>query len=133
MTSTNIHVGLEGAKNSSRVLRAPGGGHTDIFGVKGNINEIETPSKRRNHPPSTITTCFMHEDGEPNKTKTESKDEPKDEIKEVENNEDSKINVDENTEPKKDEENVEVDNGSKPQSLNTRVRVPPGGFSSRLW
>lgn len=33
MTSTNIFTGMAGEKNSSRVLRPPGGGHTDIFGA----------------------------------------------------------------------------------------------------
>lgn len=33
MTSTNIFTGMTGEKNSSRVLRPPGGGHTDIFGA----------------------------------------------------------------------------------------------------
>lgn len=33
MTSTSFNVGLnENSRNSSRVLRPPGGGHTDIFG-----------------------------------------------------------------------------------------------------
>ncbi|XP_066154734.1 uncharacterized protein [Euwallacea fornicatus] len=33
MTSTNIFSGFSGDKNSSKVLRPPGGGHTDIFGA----------------------------------------------------------------------------------------------------
>ncbi|KAJ8916331.1 hypothetical protein NQ315_005026 [Exocentrus adspersus] len=34
MTSTRFNVGLnDTTRNSSRVLRPPGGGHTDIFGV----------------------------------------------------------------------------------------------------
>ncbi|KAG5872564.1 hypothetical protein JTB14_033981 [Gonioctena quinquepunctata] len=34
MTSTNFNIGLgESTRNSSRVLRPPGGGHTDIFGA----------------------------------------------------------------------------------------------------
>ncbi|XP_030762576.1 uncharacterized protein LOC115887314 [Sitophilus oryzae] len=33
MTSTGVNVGFSADKNSSRVLRPPGGGHTDIFGA----------------------------------------------------------------------------------------------------
>lgn len=34
MTSTSFNVGLtDGTRSSSRVLRPPGGGHTDIFGA----------------------------------------------------------------------------------------------------
>lgn len=33
MTSTNFNIGLTSDRNSSRVLRPPGGGHTDIFGA----------------------------------------------------------------------------------------------------
>lgn len=32
MTSTEFNIGLTGAKSSSRVLKPPGGGHTNIFG-----------------------------------------------------------------------------------------------------
>lgn len=34
MTSTGFNVGLRDDRNSSRVLRPPGGGHTDIFGAE---------------------------------------------------------------------------------------------------
>lgn len=32
MTSTSFNVGMSSSKNSSRVLKPPGGGHTNIFG-----------------------------------------------------------------------------------------------------
>lgn len=32
MTSTGFNIGLTGDKNSSRVLKPPGGGHSNIFG-----------------------------------------------------------------------------------------------------
>lgn len=33
MTSTSFNIGIGEGRNSSRVLKPPGGGHTDIFGV----------------------------------------------------------------------------------------------------
>lgn len=33
MSSTEFNIGLSGTKNSSRVLKPPGGGHSDIFGA----------------------------------------------------------------------------------------------------
>lgn len=34
MSSVNFNVGLSNERSSSRVLKPPGGGHTDIFNVK---------------------------------------------------------------------------------------------------
>lgn len=34
MSSVNYNIGFSNQRNSSRVLKPPGGGHTDIFGVK---------------------------------------------------------------------------------------------------
>ena len=46
MTSTSFNVGIgDGSRLSSRVLRPPGGGHTDIFG-----GEPEPPRGRRQAP-----------------------------------------------------------------------------------
>jgi len=51
MTSTNIHVGLdEGNRNSSKVLKPPGGGSSDIFGSA----VPNTPRSVKNHMASTI-------------------------------------------------------------------------------
>lgn len=33
MSSVNVNVGFSNERNSSRVLKPPGGGHTDIFNV----------------------------------------------------------------------------------------------------
>ncbi|ENN75607.1 hypothetical protein YQE_07841, partial [Dendroctonus ponderosae] len=33
MTSTNIYQGMHDTKNSSKVMKPPGGAHTDIFGA----------------------------------------------------------------------------------------------------
>ncbi|PRD23965.1 UNVERIFIED_CONTAM: hypothetical protein NCL1_44998 [Trichonephila clavipes] len=36
MTSTGFTVGLDGSRNSSKVLKPPGGGSSDIFGISQN-------------------------------------------------------------------------------------------------
>lgn len=42
MTSTEFSIGMSGERNSSRVLKPPGGGHTNIFGE----SEAAVPSPR---------------------------------------------------------------------------------------
>lgn len=55
MTSTSFNVGLtDSSRLSSRVLRPPGGGHTDIFG-----GEPEPPRGRRQFPAANAGACFI--------------------------------------------------------------------------
>lgn len=42
MTSTEFSIGMSAERNSSRVLKPPGGGHTNIFGA----SEAHVPSPR---------------------------------------------------------------------------------------
>jgi len=54
MTSTNIHIGLsENSRSSSKVLKPPGGGSSDIFG-NGSGNIAATPRSNRGHQTSNI-------------------------------------------------------------------------------
>lgn len=54
MTSTNIHIGLsENSRSSSKVLKPPGGGSSDIFG-HGNGNTAATPRSNKGHMASNI-------------------------------------------------------------------------------
>ncbi|XP_072402093.1 uncharacterized protein [Diabrotica undecimpunctata] len=126
MTSTSFNIGLTEAKNSSRVLKPPGGGHTDIFGINGGT-EITTPSKKKNVPPTTISSCFFQEDEKPRT------------IDQLDNNLGKESNgqtngngniIDENTAPTEEIKEDEKKNEAEPAR---RVRVPPGGFSSGLW
>lgn len=125
MTSTSFNVGLLDKKSSSRVLKPPGGGHTDIFGINSDT-EIVTPSKKRNIPPTTITSCFTEE------VDYKEKCQPNNNLEKEENCEQNGNGniVDENTEPshenKEDEKKIE-------QEAPKKTRVPPGGFSSILW
>lgn len=108
MSSTNINVGMMDSRNSSRVLKPPGGGHSDIFGIYDQQNP-QTPKVKYNQPRSTINEVFggTEPDNTTNKQKTE--EEQKEE------------NANENEAP------------PKPIPTPQRTRVPPGGFSSGLW
>ncbi|XP_028134497.1 uncharacterized protein LOC114329550 [Diabrotica virgifera virgifera] len=125
MTSTSFNIGLAEAKNSSRVLKPPGGGHTDIFGITGG-SEITTPSKKKNVPPTTISSCFFQEDEKPRAI---------DQLDNLDNESNGQTNgngniIDENTAPAQEIKEDEKKNEAEPPR---RVRVPPGGFSSGLW
>ncbi|XP_050354897.1 nascent polypeptide-associated complex subunit alpha, muscle-specific form [Nymphalis io] len=62
MTSTSFNVGLgDGSRSSSRVLRPPGGGHTDIFG-----GEPE-PTRGRRPAPSAAASLIQGQGDEPAK------------------------------------------------------------------
>lgn len=126
MTSTSINIGLN-EKNSSRVLRPPGGGHTDIFGIRDAGNSVITPSKKRNQPQSSIGSCFNMVEEDKSKV-VECK-----ETEEQNGNSDLVKETDENQAPTEEEKGQEK---KEPQLLTPagkRVRVPPGGFSSSLW
>ncbi|XP_030746335.1 uncharacterized protein LOC115875096 [Sitophilus oryzae] len=137
MTSTNIHIGINERK-SSRVLRAPGGGHTDIFGTRDNGNEILTPNKRKNHPSSSIGSCFnMSEETKGTKTEQVTNGETDNPTESNQQPENQQLKVDETDENKapietkeKEQEQKEIEKAI-PQTK--RVRVPPGGFSSGFW
>lgn len=134
MSSTKFTVGLPEQRNSSRVLKPPGGGHTDIFGVREG-NETHTPNKKRAQPPSTINSCFMHEDfPKPSDTKNDIKE--KEDITNGNQNGSKTDFTNENLEPK--EINKNKDENEKTEQKETAVtprwtRVPPGGFSSGFW
>ena len=120
MTSTPFNVGLnETARVSSRVLRPPGGGHTDIFG-----SEPE--------PPQRTGRRIVPNAGQGDMPKpTNGTDAP------TANGQSTPAEAPQVAE-------VKQDNSSKPSSAKVeqepakmeapkRVRVPPGGFSSGLW
>ncbi|XP_072389626.1 uncharacterized protein [Diabrotica undecimpunctata] len=123
MTSTSFNIGLTGTKNSSRVLKPPGGGHTDIFGVNGD-SENTKPSKKQIISPTSITSCLCHEKEEKPKENDQLES-----ILDKELNFEKKCN-DNSFDDVKEAKNDEKKNIPEPPR---RIRVPPGGFSSGLW
>ncbi|CAH1163850.1 unnamed protein product [Phaedon cochleariae] len=106
MTSTNFNIGLgESTRNSSRVLRPPGGGHTDIFGGPDPNQGIKRDSGRN---ASSIL--------EGTNSRVEPK--PSSPVKAA-----MKIPT---TTPQMSSE-------PEASQQSRGSRVPPGGFSSGLW
>ncbi|KAK9877426.1 hypothetical protein WA026_018539 [Henosepilachna vigintioctopunctata] len=112
MTSTSFNVGVDiEAKNSSRVLRPPGGGHTDIFGTKEPTVPMARKDDRRNV--SSILEGTNQE-------------KPSDVLN---GNNVTHTKHEEQKESPKEQTTVPVGQDAAPK----RGRVPPGGFSSGLW
>ncbi|KAM3955341.1 LOW QUALITY PROTEIN: uncharacterized protein ACR2FA_010766 [Aphomia sociella] len=136
MTSTPFNVGLtEGTRASSRVLRPPGGGHTDIWGdpepprgrrlasaiALANAGQINEPAK-----PTNGTDSTPHN----GQTTPESPQEPRIEpIPEAKPQTPPKVESPTKAESKPEPAIIEPAKVEAPK----RVRVPPGGFSSGLW
>lgn len=118
MSSTEFNIGITDAKTSSRVLKPPGGGHSDIFGtpeVKAN-----PPRPKYNQQNSSNMNCVMGTT-DPN-VKVEQ------------------LHYDHGAmeaEVAKAASQVKACQPSIQQSQSDsaggRSRVPPGGFSSGLW
>ncbi|XP_045504171.1 skin secretory protein xP2-like isoform X2 [Colias croceus] len=153
MTSTSFNVGLgDGSRLSSRVLRPPGGGHTDIFG-----GEPEPPRGRR-QVPAASGAMFGHGD-EPVKTPTAAETptqngsngapEPAPQPEpaqaapaqvapaQVEPAQVAPAQVEPEQAKPAPVQAAPKESPKTPEQPKTeapkRVRVPPGGFSSGLW
>ncbi|KAG5873177.1 hypothetical protein JTB14_035231 [Gonioctena quinquepunctata] len=81
MTSTSFNIGMADSRNSSRVLKPPGGGHSDIFGIHDN-HELSTPNKRKNQPQTSLNGCFAEEAVKPQNIVTEQTNDGEKEKKE---------------------------------------------------
>jgi hypothetical protein len=120
MGSTEVNIGLHG-KSSSRVLKPPGGGHSDIFGEP----DVKAPAPRPeyNQQNSSNLNCVMNTTDANLMVKDLSKSCPKTE--EVTKQQ-----------PAKSQHTSNLDNdgsNASNQDANRANRVPPGGFSSGLW
>ncbi|CAK1593639.1 unnamed protein product [Parnassius mnemosyne] len=139
MTSTPFSVGLsDEPRLSSRVLRPPGGGHTDIFGAEPEPQRFG----RRPGPNATV----------PAQPKPEEPAKPTNGATEPSQNGNCQESPKEAPQPETVSPAVTPDEPMKNESPKTeapksqpaneqppktdppkRVRVPPGGFSSGLW
>ncbi|CAB3246768.1 unnamed protein product [Arctia plantaginis] len=127
MTSTSINVGLnDNTRASSRVLRPPGGGHTDIFGGEP---EPQPPTPRRGGPPpSGIGAVVAQEETKP--TNGQATETPS------QNGQNGQSTPPEPAPEPKQNSPVKPEPAAQPPpkvEAPKRVRVPPGGFSSGLW
>lgn len=118
MSSTNFNIGLsEATKSSSRVLKPPGGGHSDIFGQSETRANPPRPkydqqnSSNLNGVMGTVDPNIVHQE---QKREAAAKAAGEEAIRRNDiGNQDSSSNG----------------NGN----AGGRVRVPPGGFSQGLW
>lgn len=115
MTSTSFNIGMSSDRSSSRVLKPPGGGHTNIFGE----GEVKMPSPRPKYDQQNSTNLnFCMNTTDPNILVEQTKPEVV------------------TTKPKDFEakSNASNDNGFANGNDNSGQakggRVPPGGFSS---
>ncbi|XP_019870910.1 jupiter microtubule associated homolog 1 [Aethina tumida] len=109
MTSTSFNIGLADGRNSSRVLRPPGGGHTPLFGPA----DPEPPKKDHGRNASSIT---------------EGRSEPKVPTPTAEQPPQQKTPTAEPSAAPAAPQAAAAD-----PAPAQRSRVPPGGFSSGLW
>lgn len=128
MTSTSFNVGLnDNTRLSSRVLRPPGGGHTDIFGGEPEP-PVQTP--RRGPPPSSIGLVVGQEEPPKPTNGQQAVEQPS------QNGASSPKEQPTTPEIKQDSpKEVKPEPANQPAKVDApkRVRVPPGGFSSGLW
>lgn len=118
MGSTEYSIGLTDEKSSSRVLKPPGGGHSDIFGspeVKAN-----PPRPKYNQQNSSNMNCVMGTT-DPNLKANQAQPEPVQAAPDA---------------PKaagQPSSAASAPANQSEQQPSGRARVPPGGFSSGLW
>ncbi|KAL3289117.1 hypothetical protein HHI36_003557 [Cryptolaemus montrouzieri] len=123
MTSTSFNVGVDvESKSSSRVLRPPGGGHTDIFG----LNEpVAAPVRRDDNRRNASSILEGTNQEKPSDVLQNARD--------VQNGNlvnDTIVESTKDTSPKEPPRQAPV---IQTQEAPKRGRVPPGGFSSGLW
>lgn len=120
MSSTSINIGISSdSKISSRVLKPPGGGHTDIFAPAEEA--APKPRSKHNQQNSAMMGEIMGKT-ESNGTKQNGAS------NDASPSGDDAVCVPAPAAPKPVE--VESRKTSEPAA---RIRVPPGGFSSGLW
>lgn len=125
MTSTEINIGMATDKNSSRVLKPPGGGHTDIFGPSEvKVNNPRPKYDQQNS--SNLNFCMNTTD--PNVLVEQKKNEI------AQKDKGGKCNDGGNNAGADGAASSAGNASSQGQAAQGgRVRVPPGGFSSGLW
>lgn len=115
MTSTSFNIGMHLDRNSSRVLKPPGGGHTSLFGSE-ETKVINPRPKHDQQNSSNLNFCMNTTD--PN----EKVSQPKQEVTVVQQ---QKLTEQKSTVTQSVEQQQQRDD-----QQGSRSRVPPGGFSS---
>lgn len=117
MGSTEYSIGLSDEKSSSRVLKPPGGGHSDIFGspeVKANPPRPkynQQNSSNMNGVMGTMDPNLKGNSAQPESAQAAASDAPK----------------------AAGQPSAAPASANQSDQSGGRARVPPGGFSSGLW
>lgn len=117
MTSTSFNIGMSNERSSSRVLKPPGGGHTNIFGE----SEVKVNSPRPKYDQqnsSNLNFCLNTTDANIL-------------VEQVKHDIETKP-VEAKPAPSANQPANNTNNGSSADASqqNRGSRVPPGGFSS---
>lgn len=136
MSSTNINVGFPSptGRNSSRVLKPPGGGHTDIFGIYEEKKPVKPvkPLQTNNVIPAEKAKTEEIEKVHKEENTVSKDDNKANKHEEQANKEVNMVNMNDQMMNREDEKKEKINN-VKSMSPPQRVRVPPGGYSSGLW
>lgn len=141
--STQMFVGLSSARNSSKVLRPPGGGSSDIFG----LNEVEPENDEKAVPKQQAgagADMIGVSDVDKENTKDTDNNEKKphrgassfqlgDEQPEDQEANCKRKSVDPLTGLILGEKVVEKEKGVEVAPPTKTGRIPPGGYSAGLW
>lgn len=129
MTSTEFNIGLTGSKSSSRVLKPPGGGHTDIFGAPENrINNPRPKYDQQNS--SNLNFCMNTTD--PNLLVEQVAKGPSDDGTPAAGGGPAPHTTNGTARPPPPTDNI-ISAANSALPPQPKGRVPPGGFSSGLW
>lgn len=122
MSSTEFNIGLNSAsKTSSRVLKPPGGGHSDIFG---------SPDVKANPP-----RAKYNQQNSSNMNGVMGTTDPNIKVEQIQAHDHDQVPV----ENVKAAVQLNLAQGASNESTSQdalsggRPRVPPGGFSAGLW
>lgn len=121
MTSTGFNIGLNSDKNSSRVLKPPGGGHSNIFGEPEQKAAQPRPKYDQQNS-SNLNFCMNTVD--PNVLVQQQQQAPAAEAAPTDNGHAPAL-------PKPTNNITGPAQNDRP--AQNKGRVPPGGFSSGLW
>ncbi|XP_044733983.1 jupiter microtubule associated homolog 1-like [Chrysoperla carnea] len=119
MTSTSINIGIASeSRNSSRVLKPPGGGYSNIF---GDPTPQEVPQRPKNNQQNSAGMSAVMGTTDANEVAAKTN-----ELIAAASSTDTSVEKDSN-------KSNSTTGSPKNDNQASRKRVPPGGFSSGLW
>lgn len=128
MTSTSYNIGMSLERNSSRVLKPPGGGHTSIFGGEAEAKVISPRPKYDQQNSSNLNFCMNTTD--PNLKVEQTKQQVVEAPPQQQQQPSPQTSNVEAKPVAASAKNNDQQNSSSAAAQSKGGRVPPGGFSS---